>query len=274
VARDGTLNLLEAVKAGFTNPSDFSGWNVTEQDIQDALKLSGATEDTKALAKYRDATGSYNVAQAIKDGVDYELLRRVFGITRQQYAYYNVPTTATSSGEARDNSALQPYVKDDGSLDLVAAVKSGITDPKSYEGWNVTSKTITDVEDYIKASDARGVLDKYKTGEGSYDIYAAIRGGVSKEAIQLTFGLSDEEYRNYELTAPYVKDGDVDLEAAIKAANGGWEHEPVRDIKGEQFANLKTGKIYASLAEAARAGCKKVGVVGSEGSSCDTTTGL
>ncbi len=71
-------------------------------------------------------------------------------------------------------------------------------------------------------------LEPYKNGEGRYDLFRAIQGGVSKEDLQQAFGLSDDTYRNYALVSKFVRyrDGkpEVDFAGAFQAVNGGLDY--------------------------------------------------
>lgn len=182
---DGSLDVLAAVKAGLTKPSDFAGWNVTDDSIKQAQNY----------------------------------------IVNKQYGEI----------EASAAKKLAPYVKADGSLDLLAAVKAGLTSPNDYAGWNVTDDSLQKAQSYLKKQSVSAELEKYKasTGEG-YDVYKAIKDDVSKDTLQSAFDLTDAEYQDYKLTAPFISydnsgNPSVDLPEAMKALNA---------ASGEGKANL------------------------------------
>jgi hypothetical protein len=136
-----------------------------------------------------------------------------------------MPDGAEKYLPAEVNPRLIPYIKTDGTLDLMAAVKAGITDPIDYAGWNVTSDTIKSAQTLSRASDALTRLEPYKLPSGTgYDVYKAILGGATKDDLQTAFGLSEDEYTAYAMTAPYIKyDQDnvsVDLKGVLDKLNG------------------------------------------------------
>lgn len=67
---DGKLSLTDAVAAGYTKTSDYSGWNVTQSDINSALEnIRQKKEDETLLSPFKDGDG-YHLQDAVIAGRD------------------------------------------------------------------------------------------------------------------------------------------------------------------------------------------------------------
>ena len=105
--KDGKLDLVGAVEAGFTNPTDYLGWQVGDGDIDMARKAILVNQAIKRIEPYKKEDGKYDLFNLIKKGGSPDDIKTVFGLTDAEYQSYVI--------------ALK-YIDDD-SVDIEAILK-------------------------------------------------------------------------------------------------------------------------------------------------------
>jgi len=190
-----------------------------------------------------NADGSVNVEDAMATGATNWQDYRALGVTGKEYqdALKSVQEKNKATSD-RQAELLAPYIKN-GSLDIVKAVESGITDLKDYSGWNVNEKDISEAKEIVKKNETIASLDKYKTSDNSYDVAKAVKDGVSKDLLQDVFAINDKDYRNYELRNIYVaSDGEtLDVDKILKDVNGSSKSN-VSGVENDALINHELAK--------------------------------
>ena len=125
------------------------------------------------------------------------------------------------------NPALAPFLKDN-QLDLVSAVKAGVTDLSQYQGWDITQADINNAV-------AIASLAKYSTDNKTYDLAKAVRDGVSTDTLKAA-GFTPEQIKK--ATEPVPTPAKTSSATEIAAWNKYQEAKQQALIRfGQQFAD-------------------------------------
>ena len=198
---NGQLDIVKAVSEGITDPKAYEGVEgITAQDIK----------DLSTLLKYRQDNGSFNISQAIRDGVDEALIKNYFDIddkTLQEVK--EIPNVETLSN-AKTSPEIAKYDKyiNNGSIDLISATRS-LSD-KELQELGVSDNSIR----------LARLANKYTGEDGLFDVIKAVDDNVSDgDLIQL--GFTDKAIQQAkdakELTSLGLSADNFSVTEAIKA---------------------------------------------------------
>lgn len=151
----------------------------------------------------------------------------IIGIDPEQGYRVRMPDGKERYVPANVSTRLQPYLKDDGTLDVVAAVKAGVTDPIDYAGWNVNADTIKTAQQYDKVITNKEKLKSYIGEDGSLDLPAALKSGYTSLDDYTGWNVTQDDLDyagKYNKTqevitrlAPYKSGDGYDIYKAVKA---------------------------------------------------------